>query len=226
MPKYSCLNIHASLLPRWRGAAPIQRAILYGDEKTGVCIMQMEKGLDTGPILALEAIAITSSDTASSLHDKLKEVGTSLIKQVIANIEAGKQLEPVPQPEEGVIYAEKLRKEEAMIDWQRSADEIDRQVRAFNPFPVAQTYLTGQVFRIWQGHVDQTVASKSEPGTIVQLNKDVLTVACGNGFFNITELQKAGGKRLNLSAFLSGNKLHVGDSFQLTHTSISSSHSS
>lgn len=228
MPKYGCLNIHASLLPRWRGAAPIQRAILQGDEKTGICIMQMEKGLDTGPVVALETIAIASDDTASSLHDKLKEAGASLIKQVIACLETGELLTLTVQSNEGIIYAEKLKKEEAVIDWGKSANEIDRQVRAFNPFPIAQTSLFGEIVRIWAGNVDlkNDFSSNSQPGTIVHLNKEKLTVACGNGFFNITELQKAGGKRLNSSAFLSGNKVNVGDSFYSSKTITSSSHSS
>lgn len=209
MPKLGCLNIHASLLPRWRGAAPIHRAILSGDQQTGVCIMQMEAGLDTGPVLLSQAISITSQDTSVTLHDKLKELGAMLIVDSLPKLAAG-ELVAIPQPTEGATYAEKLKKEEAEIDWSKAATEIERKVRAFNPFPVAQTHFDGAPLRIWQACVVDSASTGQRSGQIVRADASGIAVACGEGVLLITELQKAGGKRLGAAAFLAGAKVQAG----------------
>jgi methionyl-tRNA formyltransferase len=209
MPRHGCLNIHASLLPRWRGAAPIQRAILAGDTETGITIMQMDAGLDTGDMLSVHVTPITADDTASSLHDKLAAQGAEAIVAALADMSA-LQTTRRPQPQDGVTYAEKLKKEEAAINWQASALELDRQIRAFNPFPSAQTTLQGSPLKIWRA---TPVAGHGEPGTILALDKNGIVVACGTDALCITELQKAGSKRLETGAFLAGNPLTVGEQF-------------
>jgi methionyl-tRNA formyltransferase len=206
LPRFGCINIHASLLPRWRGAAPIQRAILAGDAETGVCIMQMEAGLDTGPVLLRGTTPIGESDTASALHDRLAVLGGQLIVDCLARL-------PLPaeaQPDDGVTYAAKVDKAEARIDWQRSAAEVDRQIRAFNPFPGAQTILDDATIKIWQA---APVEGKGTPGEILSVAKDGIVVACGDGALRVTELQKAGGKRLPVAQFLAGNGLEPGQRF-------------
>jgi methionyl-tRNA formyltransferase len=212
MPKLGCLNIHASLLPRWRGAAPIQRAILAGDQQTGVCIMQMEAGLDTGPVLLSHAIPITSQDTSATLHDKLKELGAMLIVDSLPKLAAG-ELVAIPQPTQGVTYAEKLKKEEAEINWSKAATEIERKVRAFNPFPVAQTHFDGAPLRVWQACVVDMASTGQSDGRILRADASGIAVTCGEGVLLITELQKAGGKRLGAAAFLAGAKVEVGSMF-------------
>ena len=208
LPRQGCLNIHASLLPRWRGAAPIQRAILAGDAETGITIMQMDVGLDTGDMLSIHVTPISSNDSASSLHDKLATQGAEAIVAALAQLA---QLIAQPQPTTGVTYAEKLRKEEAQIDWTQSATQLDRMIRAFNPFPSAQTQLDGVAVKIWQATIDK--GSSGVAGTILAIDKDALTIACGEGALQVRELQKAGGKRLAVPAFLSGNPLQVGMRF-------------
>lgn len=203
MPTFGCLNIHASLLPRWRGAAPIQRAILAGDTETGVCIMQMEAGLDTGPVLLEEALPIGDRDTASMLHDRLAVLGGKLIVDALTHL----PLTGRPQPDSGVTYAAKLEKAEATIDWSLSAAMIDRQVRAFNPFPGASTSLAGVVIKIWQA---RPVSAIGRPGELLSVDKDGLIVACGDGALQLLELQKAGGKRLTAAHFLAGHPLRAG----------------
>lgn len=206
MPRFGCLNIHASLLPRWRGAAPIQRALLAGDAETGVCIMQMEAGLDTGPVLLREAFPIATDDTTSSLHDRLATLGARLIVEALAAL-------PLPaetQPAEGVTYAHKIEKAEALIDWRRSAGELDRHIRAFNPFPGAQARFAGQTVKIWQA---SPLAVNGESGRILAVDRKQVVVACGEGALAITEMQKAGGKRLPVQQFLAGHPLQVGDRF-------------
>jgi methionyl-tRNA formyltransferase len=208
LPRFGCLNIHASLLPRWRGAAPIQRALLAGDLETGVCIMQMEAGLDTGPVLLREALSIVGDDTAATLHDKLAALGARLIVDALARL-------PLPaeiQPDTGVTYAHKIEKSEAAIDWRQPAAELDRHVRAFNPFPGAQARFAGQVVKVWQA---VPVAGSGEPGCILAIDRRQVVVACGEGALALSELQKAGGKRLPVQQFLAGHPLQVGDRFEV-----------
>jgi methionyl-tRNA formyltransferase len=206
MPKLGCLNIHGSLLPRWRGAAPIHRAILAGDTTTGITIMQMNAGLDTGEMLSIHATPIQATDTTASLHDKLATLGAEAIVAALKNLPALLQTRQV-QPEAGVSYAEKLRKEESQINWQKPATELDRMIRAFNPFPTAQTLFDGLALKIWQAQVN---SENGPAGTILKANKDGILVACGQGSLLITELQKAGSKRVAASAFLVGNAIEVG----------------
>ncbi len=208
LPRFGCLNIHASLLPRWRGAAPIQRAIEAGDAETGVCIMQMEAGLDTGTVLLRAAVAIEPTDTAATLHDKLAELGARLIVEGVAKL-------PLPaeiQSEAGVTYARKIEKAEAVIDWRRSAHEIDRHVRAFNPFPGAQAQLDGLAIKLWRA---DPVSGQGEIGQIIAVDREKIVVACGEGALAIRELQKSGGKRLPVRDFLAGHPLAVGQRFTL-----------
>ena len=210
MPSLGCLNIHASLLPRWRGAAPIQRAILAGDAESGVCIMQMAAGLDTGPVLSSASLPLAQAETAQTLHDRLAELGARLIVEALPQL----PLPAVPQPDEGVTYAHKLEKAEAVLDWRLSAVELDRRVRAFNPFPVAQSKLDGLAIKIWKSEPVALPAGKL-PGTLVDVAKSGIVVACGEGGLRITELQKAGGKRLPVAQFLAGNTLQPGQAFAL-----------
>ena len=208
MPRYGCINIHASLLPRWRGAAPIQRALLAGDGETGVCIMQMEAGLDTGPVLLREALPIGGDDTAGSLHDRLAMLGARLAVAALAKL----PLAGEAQPAAGVSYAHKLEKSEATIDWSWPATEIDRLIRAFDPSPGAQARLAGQVVKVWKA---AAVAASGEAGTILAVDRDCFVVACGEGALAVTELQKAGGRRLPVREFLAGHRLTVGDRFDI-----------
>jgi len=206
LPRFGCINIHASLLPRWRGAAPIQRALLAGDAETGVCIMQMEAGLDTGPVLLRGVFPIAPDDTAAMLHDRLAELGARLAVAALGQL----PLAGEPQPQEGVTYASKIEKSEALIDWRKSAVELDRHVRAFNPFPGAQALLGGQTVKIWRA---KPVAGQGEFGQILSVDRNNIVVACAAGALAIAELQKAGGKRLPAGQFLAGNPLSVGDRF-------------
>ncbi len=208
MPHFGCINIHASLLPRWRGAAPIQRSILAGDAETGVCIMQMEAGLDTGPVLHSGNLPIESDDTAATLHDKLADLGARLVVEALK----GLPLTPCPQPEAGVTYAAKIEKAEAVLDWRLSAAQLSRQVRAFNPFPGAVACLEASNIKIWQAHVE---SASGEPGTVLAADKHGVVVACGEGSLRLTELQKAGGKRLPATQFLAGTPVLPGMSFAL-----------
>ena len=208
MPKCGCLNIHGSLLPRWRGAAPIQRALLAGDLETGVCIMQMEAGLDTGPVLLRGAFPIEASDTTARLHDRLAALGARLVVEALGNLPLVAEVQPL----EGVTYAHKIEKAEALIDWQRSAAELDRHIRAFNPFPGAQALFKGQPIKLWQA---VPVAGSGKIGQILLVDRKQIIVACGDGALAIQELQKAGGKRLPVQQFLAGNSLQVGDCFDL-----------
>ncbi|HEY7760552.1 MAG TPA: methionyl-tRNA formyltransferase [Burkholderiales bacterium] len=203
-----CINIHASLLPRWRGAAPIQRALLAGDAQTGISIMRMEAGLDTGPVYLTRALRIDDRDTAQTLHDKLAVLGGECIVQALPGIAAG-TLTATPQPETGVTYAHKIGKDEAELDWRRSAAELDRQVRAFVPFPVATTRLRGEVLRIWAGRPLDTPSGP--PATVLEIAADGIVVACGAGALCLQRLQRAGGKQLSAHEFLLGAQLAVGD---------------
>jgi methionyl-tRNA formyltransferase len=204
-----CINIHGSLLPRWRGAAPIHRAIESGDSQTGVTIMQMEEGLDTGPMLLIEALPILDTDTTGTLHDKLAAMGGRMIVDALHRMAAG-GLQAVPQPEEGVTYAAKISKEEAKLDLHRPALELARKVRAFNPFPGATAQAGGVTVKIWNA---QAVDSKGQPGQVLSADAQGIVVACGEGALRLMELQKPGGKRLPAGEFLKGFSLD-GASFE------------
>lgn len=202
-PKYGCINVHASLLPRWRGAAPIHRAILAGDKNTGVCIMQMEAGLDTGPVLARAEIPIEDSDTTLVLHDKLAALGGKLIGDVLTALEAG-TVAPEAQHEEGVTYAKKIDKAEAQIDWRQDAGFVDRQVRAMCPFPGAWFMLNGDRIKILAGEIH---TQKGAAGTVLD---NRLIVACGDLSYWPTRVQKAGKAATDIADFLRGNPVPVG----------------
>ncbi len=203
IPSRGCLNIHASLLPRWRGAAPIQRAIEAGDAETGICIMQMEAGLDTGPVLLEKRQPISDSDTGASLHDKLATLGAEAIAEALAKLD---DLKKVVQPEKGVTYASKLSKEEAKIDWSSPSELVIRKVRAFNPVPGAWTLLNNEPLKIWRA---QLVQSKGKPGDVLSVDGGIV-VACGEGAIKVTELQKPGSRRMESAAFLAGVKIKPG----------------
>jgi methionyl-tRNA formyltransferase len=218
--KHGCLNIHASLLPRWRGAAPIHRAIEAGDLQTGITIMQMDEGLDTGDTLLMETTAIQPTDTTGSVHDRLATLGGELILPALE--QAGKGLlqarrQPSDPHDAAVTYAAKVDKTEALIDWALPAESIVRRVRAFNPTPGASSRLHGDVLKIWQAEAwPGESASSGKPfagGQIVRLSTDGIAIAAMNSIVNITELQKPGGRRLGAADFLRGTSLHVGDCF-------------
>lgn len=205
-----CINIHASLLPRWRGAAPIQRALLAGDGETGISIMQMEAGLDSGPVLVDGRLPIGPTETAGSLHDRLAELGARLIVDALARL----PLPPQAQNEALVTYAAKIDKAEARIDWRQPAPSIDRQIRAFDPFPGAWTTLAGENVKLWRARPeDATAAAAGEPGRVLASGKDGILVSCGTGALRVLELQKAGGKRLPADRFLAGTPLDPGRRF-------------
>lgn len=208
--KLGCLNIHASLLPRWRGAAPIHRAIEAGDVQTGVTIMQMDAGLDTGDMLLTEKLPIAADDTTASLHDRLVVLGGRMIVEAL-ELAARGGLRPVPQPAQGVSYAHKIGKNEAAIDWSQPASVINRRIRAFNPFPGASTNCGGDVIKLWRAEIQSTAGfAEKAPGTILSVNERGVAVQCGQGVLLLAELQRAGGKRLPATEFLRGFDLPVG----------------
>jgi methionyl-tRNA formyltransferase len=207
MPRLGCVNIHASLLPRWRGAAPIHRAIEAGDDETGITLMQMDKGLDTGAMLSRAALPIQPDDTTGSLHDRLAALGASEIVRLLPNLETG-GVAAMPQDEALANYANKISKEEARLDWTRPAAELDRKIRAFNPFPGAFALLDASPLKIWQA---SPASGSGQPGEILALTHGALHVACGEGALAVREVQQAGGKRLAISAFLAGHALKLGD---------------
>ncbi|MHB1174674.1 MAG: methionyl-tRNA formyltransferase [Sulfuriferula sp.] len=207
MPRHGCLNIHASLLPRWRGAAPIQRAILAGDAETGITIMQMDAGLDTGAMLCCDAIPIAPDDTSASLHDKLAALGGQAIVAVLDQMSKG-ALAPIPQPDEGACYAAKISKAEAMLDFSRPATELARAVRAYNPAPGAATMLHCAPLKIWSAYI--AAGQSGVPGRVVAVDAQSIVIACGTGALCITEVQPAGGKRQSVSQFLAGHPLSKG----------------
>ncbi|SCX71430.1 methionyl-tRNA formyltransferase [Variovorax sp. EL159] len=209
LPKHGCLNIHASLLPRWRGAAPIHRAIEAGDAQTGITIMQMDAGLDTGDMLLREAIEIGDDNTAR-LHDRLAELGGRMIVEALANIGA---LTRTPQPAEGVTYASKVEKHEALIDWTQPADAIVRRVRAFDPFPGANSPLDGETIKLWTAHAAPAADTSAAPGTILTVADTGVAVAAAGSTVMLTELQRPGGKRLAVADFLRGFDLKAGQVF-------------
>jgi methionyl-tRNA formyltransferase len=209
-PRLGCLNIHASLLPRWRGAAPIQRAILAGDSETGITIMQMDAGLDTGAMLLKKICVIDRADNASTLHDKLAVLGATSIVEALQLMQQGK-LSGEVQDEQYATYAAKLSKEEALLDWTKSAEELGRAVRAYNPFPVANTMINAVPIKIWQAGV--LAESGGVPGEIRRIEKNALIVACGQGALSLEILQKPNSKMLPTAQFLQGFHLQAGDRF-------------
>ena len=210
LPSQGCLNIHASLLPRWRGAAPIHRAIEAGDAQTGVTIMQMDAGLDTGDMLLSEALPILPQDTTGSLHDRLAEQGGRLIVQALAQMQ-GASLNRVPQPTEGVTYAHKIDKAESRVDWAQSAEAIGRHIRALTPFPGASTTLDGELIKLIGYEIDSCSRfADKRCGLILSVNSEGITVACGDGALRLTVLQRAGGKRLAAADFVRGFPLTPG----------------
>jgi len=210
LSRCGAVNIHASLLPRWRGAAPIQRSLLAGDRDTGISIMQMDAGLDTGPVLMQEKIPILEDDTMGTLHDRLAELGAKLIVQALDALEAGR-VNATPQPAEGVTYAAKLDGREARVDWRESAVSLNRRVRALNPSPGADARVRGLELKIWRC---ATSAGRGEPGEILRVDPLGVRVACGEGILVITELQRSGGKRLPAAEFLRGFPLSAGERFE------------
>jgi methionyl-tRNA formyltransferase len=203
IPRLGCVNIHASLLPRWRGAAPIQRAILAGDEETGITIMQMDAGLDTGPMLLKRSIPIEPDESAGSLHDRLAALGSKAVRDAIDCLTSGTVV-PQPQPEAGATYAAKLEKSEARIDWTARAVEIERQVRAFNPWPVAETTYEGEQLRVLKARAEMAESPRLEgqpPGTIVSVSERALLVQCGMGRLAIREVQRPGKRPVSAGDF-------------------------
>jgi methionyl-tRNA formyltransferase len=206
LPRMGCLNIHGSLLPRWRGAAPIHRAILAGDAETGVSIMQLDAGLDTGPVLLERRHPIGMHDTSGDLHDVLSELGAAALLEAIDGLSAGKLL-PRPQPVEGVTYAAKIEKSEAPIAWSRTAAQIDRQVRAFNPWPVAETTFAGEQLRVLRAALANSSGGSAAPGTLLGLADDGLHVACGEGVLAVREVQRAGKRPVSARDFANAVQL-------------------
>jgi methionyl-tRNA formyltransferase len=205
LPARGCLNIHGSLLPRWRGAAPIQRAIEAGDAETGITVMRMEAGLDTGPMLLSEAEAIRPDDTSAGLHDRLAALGARLIVQALRSPD----LPATPQPAEGVTYAHKIDKAEARIDWRDGALAIERRVRAFDPFPGASFALDGEMVKVWRAAVADAAGA---PGTVLPAPSGVLRVACGDGALDLLQLQRPGGRRAPAAVALQGREIVPGRS--------------
>lgn len=204
LPKHGCWNIHASLLPRWRGAAPIQRAIEAGDNETGICIMQMDAGLDTGDIISAHHLTITPNETAATLHDRLATLGAQAIVADLQHLQQGQPISRTPQPTDGVTYAHKLNKAEAEINWQHNAADIERRIRAFNPVPAAWCMIDGKPAKIWAAEIIQQESPNTPAGTVLALNSNGLTIACKDGALQITELQPAGSKRMTAAAFATG----------------------
>ncbi|PMS37648.1 methionyl-tRNA formyltransferase [Trinickia symbiotica] len=218
IPQHGCINIHASLLPRWRGAAPIHRSIEAGDVETGVTIMRMDAGLDTGPMLSVAQTPIEPRDTTATLHDKLAALGARLIVDALVELERSGRLVATPQPDVGVTYAEKIGKDEATLDWRRPAEALARQVRAFDPFPGgAATLDDGSPLKIWAAEPVASKRNGTEPGTIVEVASAGVVVACGEGALRLTQLQRPGGKRLTVREFLAGIPLEAGRRFALPH---------
>jgi methionyl-tRNA formyltransferase len=204
-PRLGCINIHGSILPRWRGAAPIQRAILAGDTRTGACIMCMDEGLDTGPVLSTATASIGEHENAASLHDRLALLGAQALVETLPKFASG-ELKAQPQAIEGVTYAAKIRKEEALIDWTRTANEIDALIRAFNPWPIAETRLNGQQLRVWEATpIMQT--TQAIPGTVMRADASGIEVATGDGSLNIQRVQAAGRKAMSAADFVNAHRI-------------------
>jgi len=212
-PRLGCLNIHASLLPRWRGAAPIHRAIEAGDTETGITIMQMDAGLDTGAMLLVDRLPIAPADTTATLHDKLAAQGGQLIVRALQQLAAGAALPATVQPEQGVCYAHKIDKIESQIDWTADAAQIERRLRAFDPFPGALSHLGGEAIKIWRAAACPSQPGQGQPGQVLAADASGVVVACGQGAVKLLELQRAGGKRLPAQAFLQSRPIAVGAIF-------------
>jgi len=214
LPRLGCFNIHASLLPRWRGAAPIHRAIQAGDRETGITIMQMDAGLDTGDMLGVKKLAIEDTDTTATLHDRLAALGGEMVVQALEQAGSG-QLAPVCQPAEGVSYARKIEKDEAAVDWAQPVAVIGRHIRAMTPFPGATAQLGPDTLKLWSYEIDSSMRpSDMREGDILSANASGVRVVCGDGVLNVTELQRAGGKRLRAGDFLHGFALAPGMRFE------------
>ncbi|MUV13327.1 methionyl-tRNA formyltransferase [Noviluteimonas gilva] len=208
IPKFGCWNVHASLLPRWRGAAPIQRAIEAGDTQTGACLMQMEKGLDTGPVLLHQTLDIAPDETAGQLHDRLSTLGAQVLADGLGLLRANMRPVQRPQPEQGATYARKLDKAEARLDWTQPADVLARKVRAFDPWPIAEGEIAGDTVRI---HRAIAIEGRGTPGTVLAAGRDGIDVACGEGALRIRVLQRAGGKLITAADYLNARRdLRVG----------------
>ncbi len=199
-PRLGCWNVHASLLPRWRGAAPIQRALLAGDGETGVCLMQMEAGLDTGPVLLRQSLQITATDTGGSLHDRLAVLGADVLAAGLRHALLNEAMPPQPQAETGASYARKLEKSEAVLDWSEPAAVLERKVRAFIPWPVAEAQVAGERLRIWSAQALNS-PSGAAPGSVIAARRDGIDLACGDGVLRITRIQRAGGKPMAVSDY-------------------------
>jgi len=211
IPHFGCINVHGSLLPRWRGAAPIQRAIEAGDDRSGVCIMQMEAGLDTGPVYSSREILLDQTTTAGDFHNQLASAGAEALIEVLNAIELGRAV-AIPQSETGVTYAAKLTRREGRIDWRGSATEIERKIRAFNPWPICCTSYKGKDLRILLSSAI-TIDHSAEPGEVIQVTRNAITVACREGAIVFASLQKPGGKVLTAKEFLNGHKVIIGELF-------------
>jgi methionyl-tRNA formyltransferase len=207
-PRHGCINVHASLLPRWRGAAPIQRALLAGDAQTGISIMQMDAGLDTGAIISAREISIEPRDSAATLTDRLAAMGGEAIVETLNRLKRDGHVDALPQQEDGASYARKISRDDAAIDWRAPALAIDRQVRALNPFPGALTSLAGKPIKIWAA--EPASGDFGVPGTVVRADRHGLVIACGEGALAVLELQRAGGRRLSAADFLSGQPMATG----------------
>jgi methionyl-tRNA formyltransferase len=220
LPKFGCLNVHTSLLPKYRGASPIQSAILNGETETGVTIMKMDAGLDTGEIISQARTPILPEDSSTTLHDRLAQIGAELLVETIPDYVAGKIL-PKPQPAEGASYAAKIKKEDGKIDWNLSAQEILNRLRAFTPWPGVFTFLDGKLLKIWKGSLAEEWNKEAplvslepiKPGTILSADKNGISVTCGKDFLWITELQREGGRRMSAQEFLAGHPLNAGYKF-------------
>ncbi len=210
MPKYGCINIHASLLPKYRGAAPIQWCIVDGEKETGVTIMQMDAGIDTGDILFTKKVEITEEETGGSLFDKLSQAGAELIVEALPKIEAG-EVNPVKQDEALSNYARMLKKEDGRINWKRPAEEIGRQVRGMDPWPSAYTYYKGKQFKIWKAQAVDGGTEGLQPGTIAQIEKQGIWIACGSGMLQVTEAQLEGKKRMSAADLMNGRSLEMNE---------------
>jgi len=209
LPRLGCLNIHGSLLPRWRGAAPIHRAIEAGDAETGITIMQMDAGLDTGDMLRVEREPILADDTTTRLHDRLAALGARMVVQSLADAAAG-ALKPVKQPEAGVTYAHKIDKAEAAIDWTQPAEAIERRVRAFDPFPGATFQAGGETVKLWRAQVERP-DDAAAPGSVIAVDGQQLVVACGDGALALLDVQRPGGKRGPVAQWLQAHPVQRGD---------------
>ncbi|MCI2262031.1 methionyl-tRNA formyltransferase [Xanthomonas indica] len=205
IPTHGCWNVHASLLPRWRGAAPIQRAIEAGDSETGVCLMQMEAGLDTGPVLLSQRTPIGADETGGQLHDRLAALGAQVLADGLGLLRAGLRPVAQPQPEAGVTYAQKLDKAQARLDWQQPAAQLARQVRAFDPWPVAEAMLAGERVRV-RGAIALDLAHGQPPGTVLTASKQGIDIACGQGALRLRVLQREGGKAITAADYLNARR--------------------